>query len=313
MRILVVDDEPTLRSVISQVLTEDGHEDTEAANGEEAKEKFRRDPYPLVLTDIVMGEMSGLDLLNEVKTLEPSSVVVLMTSHASLKSAQAAIRSGADDYLIKPFDELEVISSVVNRATQKIRQVDRNRSMMETLKRSTEELQRVNETLFDAAHHDPLTGLHNLRHFRDVLDSEISRCARHERVFSLLFVDVDHFKRYNDTYGHLAGDEILKQIAGILADRARRSDVVARYGGEEFVAILPETTKEGALELAESVRSIVAAYPFEGQESQPLNRVTVSVGVASFPEDGTDALAIIDYADRALYEAKRLGRDRVCD
>ena len=311
-RVLVVDDEDTLRGVISQVLEEDGYDVTGAPSGEEALDLFRQAPYPIVVTDIIMGKMSGLDLLQEVKLLNPEALVVVMTSQASLDRATSAIRSGAYDFLTKPFDELEVISAVVNRANEKVQLLERNRSLMASLKSHTEELERVNSNLEEMATHDGLTGLHNHRFFRDVLDLEVSRSARHQRTFSLVFIDVDHFKDFNDTYGHLAGDEALKGLAQTFTEGKRASTVVARYGGEEFVSMLPETAKEGALQYAELLRKKVEKQTFRDHEGQPLGNVTISLGVAAFPTDATDSKTLIERADRALYQAKESGRNRVC-
>ena len=123
---------------------------------------------------------------------------------------------------------------------------------------------------------------------------------------------MDHFKQYNDAHGHLAGDEVLKILARILRDCNRSTSVCARYGGEEFVVLIPEANRKGAFVVAERVRGMVELHPFPGRETQPLGAVTISLGVASYPADGEDGLALIGRADRALYEAKQKGRNRVC-
>jgi len=311
-RVLVVDDEDTLRMVISQVLEEDGYDVTTAAIGEEALDLFRQSPFPIVVTDVIMGRMSGLELLQEVKLLDAEALVIMMTSQASLDKATAAIRSGAYDFLTKPFDELEVISAVVNRANEKVQLLQRNKTLMVSLKKHTEELERLNSNLEDLATHDGLTGLHNHRYFRESLEQELSRSARHERPFSLVFIDVDHFKKFNDTHGHMAGDEVLKGLSIIFRNGKRASTVVARYGGEEFVALLPEATKDKASAYAELVRSQVEAAMFQDGHGRNQCKVTISLGVSTFPEDGSDSKSLLEYADRALYQAKEKGRNRVC-
>ncbi len=312
VRILVVDDEPTIRSVIEQVLTEDGYRITVAGSGEEALSAFRADPFPIVITDIVMGKMNGLELLREIRLMEPETLVIVMTSQASLATATTALRQGAHDYLTKPFEDIAQISAVAKRAAEKLLALHEKEEMVERLKRSAEELEALNSQLKEMAVRDGLTGLFNHRHFRDSLELEILRCRRHGRIFSLVFVDVDHFKKYNDTHGHLSGDRVLKTVAKIIRDRSRSTTLSARYGGEEFVLLVPETAKSGGLVLAEDLRGAIEDQPFEGRETQPGGRVTLSLGVATFPEDGADALAIIAAADRALYEAKKKGRNRVC-
>ncbi len=310
-RILVADDEDTLRRVVSEVLSDDGHQVTAVGSGEEALEAFRESPANIVITDIVMKKLSGLDLLKEIKLLDPDAIVILMTSHASIETATSALRSGAYDFLIKPFEDLEVISAVVNRAVDKVRLLSDNKSLMQDLKRNAEELENLNRDLREMAIHDGLTGLHNYRFFRDALEVEVARAKRHDRIFSVIYMDVDNFKQYNDTHGHPAGDELLKTLAQILRKRSRASSICARYGGEEFVVLLPETDKDGALQYAEVIRRTVAEHPFPGRETQPLGFVSLSLGVAAFPTDGDDTKALLGHADRALYRAKNEGRNRL--
>jgi diguanylate cyclase (GGDEF)-like protein len=263
LRILVADDEQSLRTIVSQVLGEDGHAVTTVASGEEALTVFRKQPFPLVITDIRMGGMSGIDLLQNVKKMSPDTAVIIMTSHASLDTAITALRTGAYD-------------------------------------------------LKNLAIRDGLTTLYNHRYFQEALAVELVRSRRYTRNVSLVFMDVDYFKKYNDAHGHPDGDKVLIALSNIFRDSVRVSDIVARYGGEEFVLLLPETTKENALRVAEFIRKKVSDHPFPGRETQPLGRVTISLGVATFPQDGTDGSSLIERADKALYEAKRTGRNKVC-
>jgi diguanylate cyclase (GGDEF)-like protein len=304
MRILLADDEPTLRNVITQVLVGDGHEVTAASSAEEALEHFRKKPFPLVVTDIVMGRMSGLELLKETRLIDPETLVVVMTSHASLETAISALRDGAHDYLVKPFEELDVISAVVNRAIDKI-------LLQADLKRKTLELEALNRTLREMADRDGLTNLHNHRFFREALEREIARSSRHGRTFSLILMDLDRFKLYNDTHGHLAGDSALRSIGSILRGTCRASTVAARYGGEEFIVLAPETDAEHARLYAEALRQRVEKTRFEAREPGDSVSLTLSIGVATFPQDGKDAEALIGQADKALYRAKAGGRNRI--
>ena len=127
-----------------------------------------------------------------------------------------------------------------------------------------------------------------------------------------MLADLDYFKKYNDTQGHLAGDELLSALGSLITRESRKSTIVARYGGEEFALLIPETDREGALKYAEKIRSLVEAYPFHGRETHPGGKITMSLGVATFPENGTDANALIKCADDALYRAKDAGRNTVC-
>ncbi len=157
---------------------------------------------------------------------------------------------------------------------------------------------------------DPLTGLHNRRHFFARLDLEVMRARRYDGIVSVAMIDIDHFKNLNDTSGHAAGDVVLQVMAEILQSNVRRVDTVARYGGEEFCVILPNVTKVEAGVAAEKVRRLIEESNFPGGEGQPGGRITASVGYATFPEDADDVDSLLDAADVALYAAKRGGRNR---
>jgi diguanylate cyclase (GGDEF)-like protein len=310
-RILVVDDDATTRLIVGKVLRRDGHEVVEAPSGEQALVAYRQQDFSLVITDVMMEEMSGLDLLKQIRAFDPEALVVIMTSAASLETATAALRLGAYDFLVKPFSDLDLISNVVFRALDKITLLRKNHTLMAQLQSNMQQLEQANRSLQELANHDGLTGLLNSRCFREALEQEISRASRYKHPFSLVFMDLDHFKHYNDTHGHLAGDHLLRELAEILRVNSRSVTVLARYGGEEFVAMVPETGKQGALVYAERLRRKIEENPFEGGNTQPLGKVTISAGVASFPEDGTDSRALIQHADEALYKAKEAGRNRV--
>jgi diguanylate cyclase (GGDEF)-like protein len=312
IHILVVDDEDSVRNVLSQVLQGDGFAVTEAANGERAMEFMEKEPFSLVITDIVMPEMNGLELTKKIKQFYPETQVIIITSHASLETAITALRYGAYDYLFKPFEDLELISAAANRAIEKVRLLTQNQKLVKKLKNNNQELEQANTVLKSLACRDGLTGLYNHRYFQDSLTNELNRSSRHKEIFSLLFLDVDSFKQYNDTYGHLEGDRLLQMLGGIMRKVIRKFDVLARYGGEEFVILLPETPKKNACIIGEKIRRIVEAYPFEGRTSQPHGNVTVSVGVSTYPEDGTDRHTLIQRADHAMYQAKSKGRNAVC-
>ena len=158
---------------------------------------------------------------------------------------------------------------------------------------------------------DDLTGLFNRRHFFEILEKEAQRARRYRRVFSLLMLDLDQFKHYNDTHGHLKGDEVLKEVARLLHATVRGADVVTRFGGEEFGMVFPEITKQGAMLAAEKIRAAMEQYPFFGREQQPGGRMTATIGVATYPEDSEDGLELVDLADRAMYLGKQQGGNRV--
>lgn len=308
--VLVVDDEESLREVVSEVLREEGHRVLTAASAEEALTLLDAQHCDLVITDIRMPGMSGIDLLQKIKERDANTQVIIITSHASFDTALTALRTGAYDYLIKPFEDLELISTVVNRALEKVRLARENKMLLEAMRRYNEELEEVNGVLRELAIRDGLTGLYNHRYFQEMLAMEAARAQRHQRAFSLLFIDVDHFKKYNDTYGHPLGDRVLCQLGEILKSRLRKSDMAARYGGEEFVLLLPETDEDGAMIVAENIRREIAQHPFPGRDACSNQAVTVSIGVAAFPRDGISAAGLLHKADQALYAAKYAGRNR---
>jgi two-component system, cell cycle response regulator len=186
-----------------------------------------------------------------------------------------------------------------------------NRDLLEHLQRSRDELDRVNAQLQDMANRDGLTGLYNARFFRGVLEQELSRSRRHQRSFGLLLADVDHFKSYNERHGQLAGDDLLRTAAKLLSERCRATTVAARYTGKGFALLTPENPAAGACQFAELLRALFEQYSFPGAEVQPGGRVTLSLGVATYPEAGDDAALLIDRASQALARAKSRGRNQV--
>ena len=158
---------------------------------------------------------------------------------------------------------------------------------------------------------DGLTGLYNHRYFVRVLKEELKRARRFDHPLSVLIMDVDHFKQYNDNNGHLKGNDALKGVTAVMQKSVRKVDVLARYGGEEFAVIIPEADRASALRTAERICQAIEKQPFDGEEKQPNGKLTMSIGVASFPEDAKREGTLLDRADSALYEAKRTGRNRV--
>ena len=311
LRVLIVDDETSLRDLLEEVLTDDGYEVTTAEDGEQGLRLFHEQPYPLVITDIRMPGIDGIELLQRIKADNEDAQVIIITSHASLDSAVTALRAGAYDYLIKPFEDLDLISAVVGRAFEKVRLVVENRGLLEKLRIKNQQLEAANAVLREKAIRDGLTNLYNHRYFQESLALEVSRSHRYGREFSIVFFDVDYFKYFNDTHGHPKGDTVLESIGWILRKRLRSTDLACRYGGEEFVLLLTETDKQGAAVLAEDLRREIEQHPFAGEEAQPEGKLTVSIGVAAYPTDGEDASTLLKNADQALYSSKQKGRNCV--
>lgn len=199
--------------------------------------------------------------------------------------------------------KLQAIRSALGESEQALHHAN---SALQTQLQAIHVLQ---EKLSEQAHRDPLTGLYNRRYLDDTLARELARCQREGLPLSLMLIDLDHFKQINDTYGHLAGDEVLKQLAAMLSAQARTSDVVCRFGGEEFLLLLPNMTQAAALERAEQWRTEFAAHSIRFGEFRM--QATLSIGVASYPGHGTTPQALTRSADDALYRAKTAGRNRV--
>lgn len=221
--------------------------------------------------------------------------------------ARAPVRGG---------DEIATLAIALNRAAERLRgyttELEQEvQKRTEELSHKNEALQEANERLERLAITDGLTELYNHRRFQQLLAMEVTRQQRERRPFALLMMDVDHFKHYNDTHGHPAGDEVLKQLARLFRDNTRASDVVARYGGEEFVTLLLDTDIDRAMAIGEKLRELVSQHPFPHASEQPLGRLSISVGLSVWPDHGTSPEALIDAADKALYGAKRAGRDRI--
>ncbi len=183
--------------------------------------------------------------------------------------------------------------------------------LIKELRKNERTLNELNRRLFDLSIKDDLTDVYNRRYFYEKLEEEIKRSERYKTVLSLIMVDIDYFKHYNDTHGHQAGDSVLRDVALLLRNNVREQDLVARYGGEEFAIILPETGKQVAGKLAERIRGCLSAQAFYFKETLQSGKLTISLGVATFPEDAKSLNDLVETADRALYKAKEKGRNRV--
>ncbi len=219
---------------------------------------------------------------------------------AELYKAAKIIGSGNLDYRIDIKDGMEI-----NRLVEEFN------NMAQRLKERTDELIDLNRKLEAMSITDGLTGLYNHRYFYKRFAEELERAKRYDRRLSLVMADIDNFKHYNDTHGHQKGDVVLKGVAECIKNTLRVNDVPARYGGEEFAIILPETAKDTAVKVAERIRMEVEKKDFQGEEKQPGGSLTISIGVATFPDDGTTVDELVKKADEALYRAKRKGRNRV--
>ena len=292
--ILIVDDDEAICQTLSDVFEELGYYVESTTSSKEAIKKGARRYFNVALLDIRLPNIDGIELLSILKEINPELEGIMITGYASLDTAVEALRSGASDYIIKPLNMKEVRSSV-EAAVKRQQQTMGGRERLTETKDFYRSLSIIDE----------LTGLYNYRHFQEVLAKEIGRAKRYSHILSLLLIDIDEFKEYQDARGHLSGDSALRDIAQFIRDSVRGVDIVARYGGEEFVVLLPETEKQQAAKVAERIREGIAETILSTGD-----RLTVSIGVATYPEDAQNNVELISRADQALYRAKEMGRNR---
>lgn len=310
MNILIADDEIAIRELVGEILEGEGHDVTLAEDGEDALEKFKRTWHEIVFSDFRMPKMNGIELLGAIKEINENTQFVIMTSHASINNSIDALKLGAFDYILKPFDDLDVVTDAANRAIANLSGIRRQQDLVNTLARKNQDLESLNKEFRELAIRDGLTGLFNYRYAQERLEEEFDRATRFERELSVLFIDLDHFKFFNDAHGHQAGDEVLQILSGLMTKSVRESDTLARWGGEEFIVIALETTEEEACLLAERIRKSVTEHAFPNAEHQPLGMISLSIGVASRSSATESYEKLLRLADDAVYSAKDAGRNR---
>ena len=293
-KILIVDSDKYVRKTLTDCLSKECDVFTSDSFAD-ALEMFKKISFTVVITELDTPEIKGIEVLRKFKKLKSEVPVIVVTTYQSIPAAVKAMKEGAYNYITKPFnlDELQLVI---------LHTLERQRLLEEAKEK---------EIYQELVLLDELTRIYNRRYFDEILQRETDRTARYSQIFSLLMVDIDDFKKYNDSYGHLAGDQILKKIANILSRIARKTDFVARYGGEEFGVIAPHTDKKSASILAARFVDAVSQEDFI-LDGGAKAKVTISIGVATFPDDATTRKEMIQTADKALYQAKKLGKNRSC-
>jgi diguanylate cyclase (GGDEF)-like protein len=299
LNVLLVDDSEDdyiiTRDLFSE--TEDSKVNLEwVTSYDEALERIKQRRHDVYIFDYSLGEHTGVELLEWVMELGISVPVIIQTGHRDREIDLRAMRAGATDYLVKGRTDASLLERTVRYAAEHVRRL---------------------ETLRDLTVRDELTGLYNRRELDRLLKIEVNRCLRYRHPLSLVIVDIDDFKSINDTFGHIAGDNVLRSISQLLADELRSTDSIARYGGDELALILPETAESGSLQLAERIRLIVEAHDFayvppSTHSTGHLSYLapTISLGIATAGGDIDTAEDLFAAADQALYRAKRSGRNR---
>lgn len=307
LKILIADDDAFSSLVLRKMLEAMGHEVVCVPDGAQAWGLLRRGDFRVVISDWAMPGMDGLELCRRVRTQGDGPLytyLILLTARADSKDRAEGYEAGFDDFLTKPLDRSELVARFgVARRIIAMQEDLHNRTL--ELERMHAEVQRQCALLAEVATSDGLTGLKNRRHFRESLEPSISFSGRNNLPLSVVMLDVDHFKDYNDTFGHPAGDHALSELGRLLGENARDHDVVARYGGEEFAILLPATDGAGARQFCERLRTLIESHPW------PLRPITASLGIATSSVGASTATQLIDEADRALYFSKHRGRNCV--
>ncbi len=283
-RLLIVDDEASFCQFLETLLSAKGYQVVTETDSDNVMALLQGRRFDVLLLDLVMPKIHGLELLERIREHWNVLPILIVTGHGGGDATLEAMRRGATDFVTKPVDVSHLDLRI--RAAYDLEQARR------------------------LANTDGLTGLYNHRYLHQRLEQEIERGERYSRRLSLVMADIDHFKDYNDSFGHRGGDAILIAVAETLREVSRASDIIARYGGDEFIVVLPETPADEARVMAERARQQIEELPTPGGDGS--KGVTLSLGVASLSPIISSKEALIESADSALYEAKRSGRNRVC-
>ncbi len=301
-RVLLVEDDPIQANITRKILQKTGYDVVWAQDGINAIKIVKNSNLDIILLDVIMPGMDGYEVCRWLKLDESTRgiPVIMLTVKKDLSDKISGLRVGADDYLPKPYNELELNARIYASL--------RTKALQDELRKKNQQLEKLLAKLEHMAITDDLTGLFNRRRFHEILEKEFDRSRRYSSPFSLIMLDMDHFKKINDSFGHHAGDTALKEFANILRKNIRENDTASRYGGEEFMLILPGIDRKGARSLAEHLRQSTEGHAF----LEVKNGITVSIGVTSIPDaELDDEDALIRCADYALYRAKLNGRNRV--
>ncbi len=300
-RILLVEDDLLQADAAKEGLQRNGYEVIWARDGVQAIKAAKVLCPDIILLDLILPALDGHEVCRWLKNDEGTKgiPIIMLTVKGQLEDKISGLHTGADDYLPKPYNELEL--------NARIYALLRTKALQDELRLKNSQLEELLGKVEYMAVTDALTGLYNRRRFHEVLSKEIERTKRYHTPLSLVMIDIDHFKKVNDNFGHQEGDRMLKEVPEILSGLVRTTDTVARYGGEEFVMILSNTAKADAVICAERIREKIESHAFG---SAGIN-ITVSAGVAGMPDPGIDSEdKLIRCADLAMYRAKQNGRNR---
>ncbi len=318
--ILIVDDDLINLLIMEKMLEKLDLNIVKAGSGIEALDLVEKYDFALVLLDAQMPEMDGFETAKNIRSSKKNKELPIIIVSAVSKAKHFIVKgyeAGAVDYLLKPIDQLLLKSKVrvfCELHEQKNLLQENNVELAhlnEQLQQEISKRKEAEQELLFQAIRDPLTGLFNRRYLEESLEREISKAKRHKTPLGVIMLDADHFKNFNDTHGHLAGDIVLRNLSELLIKYSRKEDIACRYGGEEFVLVLPGTSMDVAKQRAEDIRHNVESGKQIKYHSKLLPNVTISLGVAVLPEHGENTDDLLTAADKALYRAKENGRNKV--
>lgn len=301
-KILLVEDSKAQAGLIRDFLEKTGYEVIWAENGKSAIKIAKSKGIDIILLDLVLPDISGNEVCRWLKLNEDTKglPIIMLTVKDGLTDKVAGLEAGADDYLPKPYNEIELNARIYASL--------RTKALQDELRQKNHQLEDLLRQVEIMAITDQLTGIYNRRRLETVLQEEFRRTIRYKSPLACLMIDIDHFKRINDRFGHHTGDMVIKETAQIITECARDIDTVARWGGEEFLALFPQTNKEDALQPAVRIIKKVSEHKFSEISDE---QITISIGIASAPDPSIDTEEkLIHASDMALYEAKKKGRNR---
>ncbi|MDP8297260.1 MAG: diguanylate cyclase [Candidatus Orphnella occulta] len=284
--ILVVEDDENIFKVLNKTFIGDRYKLWRVTTGKEALNLIKEIHFVAIISELHIADIDGIELIKRINKIDPRVNIIVLTAYSFANSAVKALEAGAYAYLLKPLnsEELKLILRRSIENTCLLIQVGKKKYYQ------------------DISILDGLTSVYNHRRFHEILEWQIDHMKRLPQAFSLFIIDIDNFKKYNDTHGHVEGDKVLHNVAQLLVTLTRDTDTVFRYGGEEFTVIMPQTPNQEA--------QIVGQRLIEGVRRQ--SSITISIGLSTFPDDTHVKEVLVVKADKALYRAKRLGRDQLC-
>ncbi len=302
-KILLVEDSKGQADLIKNFLEKNGYEVTWVDSGKAAIKASKSRPIDIILLDLVLPDINGNEICRWLKKNEDTRgiPIIMLTVKDAINDKVAGLEAGADDFLPKPYNEIELNARIYASL--------RTKALQDELKEKNHQLEKLLKRVEVMAITDQLTNIYNRRRFLDILEKEFRRAKRYKTSLSCMMIDIDHFKRINDMFGHHTGDIVIRETARIITDNAREIDTVARWGGEEFIMLLPQTKKEEALQPAARILTTIAEHKFPGASDE---RITISVGIANASDGSIDTEEkLIQASDIALYAAKTKGRNRI--